>query len=139
MFALIISRSGSIRAIILRCVIQGHHGPLVLVFHRKQHTCHISHCEIKSHRIWSIWKAFPIKNIQFSKIFRPFYNRFYEEININSTLLLFSQASYMKKKDFRLYWESSKVMFQKISQNFVKSPLKSCLVSQILVHSLWHV
>ena len=30
-------------------------------------------------------------------------------------------------------------MFMKISQNFVKSPLKFCLISQILVHSLWHV
>ena len=28
------------------------------------------------------------------------------------------------KKDLRLYWGSSKVMFKKISQNFVKSPLK---------------
>ena len=26
------------------------------------HTCHISHCEIRSHRIWPIWKAIPIKN-----------------------------------------------------------------------------
>ena len=26
------------------------------------HTCHISHCEIKSHIIWPIWKAIPIKN-----------------------------------------------------------------------------
>ena len=30
------------------------------------------------------------------------------------------------------------MMFKKISQNFVKS-LKFCLISQILVHSLWHV
>ena len=30
-------------------------------------------------------------------------------------------------------------MFKKISQNFVKFPLKFCLISQILVHSLWHV
>ena len=30
-------------------------------------------------------------------------------------------------------------MFKKISQNFVKSPLKFCLISQILVHNLWHV
>ena len=30
-------------------------------------------------------------------------------------------------------------MFKKISQNFVKSPLKFCLISQILVNSLWHV
>ena len=27
----------------------------------------------------------------------------------------------------------------KISQNFFKSPLKNCLISQISVHSLWHV
>ena len=33
----------------------------------------------------------------------------------------------------------SKVMFKKISQNFVRSPLKFCLISQILVHSSWHV
>ena len=33
----------------------------------------------------------------------------------------------------------SNVMFKKISQNFVKSPLNFCLISQILVHSLWHV
>ena len=44
-----------------------------------------------------------------------------------------------KKKDFRLYWGSSKVLFKKISQNFVKSPLKVCLISQNLVHRLWHV
>ena len=30
-------------------------------------------------------------------------------------------------------------MFEKISQKFVKSPFKFCLISQILVHSLWHV
>ena len=30
-------------------------------------------------------------------------------------------------------------MFMKNSKNFVKSPLKVCLIAQILVHSLWHV
>ena len=30
-------------------------------------------------------------------------------------------------------------MFKKISQNFVKSPLNLCRISQVLVHSLWHV
>ena len=30
-------------------------------------------------------------------------------------------------------------MFKNISQNFVKLPLTFCLISQILVHSLWHV
>ena len=71
------------------------------------------------------------KKFKSHRVFRPFYNRFYEEININHTLLWFSQASYIKKKDFRLYRESPKVkvMFKKISQNFVKSPLKFCLIS----------
>ena len=45
----------------------------------------------------------------------------------------------MKKKKTRLYLGSLEVMFKKISQNFVKSPLKFCVISQILVHSLWHV
>ena len=56
------------------------------------------------------------KKFKSHRIFRPFYNRFYEEINMNNTLLWFSQASYMKIKslEFRLYWESSKVMFKKI-------------------------
>ena len=79
------------------------------------------------------------KKFRSHRIFRSFYNWFYEEININYILLWFSQASYKKKQYFRPYWGSSKVMFKKISQNFVKSPLKVCLTSQILVHSLWHV
>ena len=32
-----------------------------LYFSFQVHTCHISHCEIKSRRIWPIWKAIPIK------------------------------------------------------------------------------
>ena len=31
------------------------------------------------------------------------------------------------------------MIFVKISQNFIKSHLKNCLISQTLVHSLWHV
>ena len=105
------------------------------------HTSHISHCEIKSHRIWPIWKAIPIKKLKPHRIFRPFHIGFYEEININHTLYGFHKLLTWKKKYFRLhvYWGSSKVMFKKISQNFVKSPLKFSLISQILVHSLWHV
>ena len=34
---------------------------------------------------------------------------------------------------------SLKVIFMKISQNFVKSPLKISLLSQISAKSLWHV
>ena len=54
------------------------------------------------------------------------------------TIVVFT-SSVHEIKDFRLYLGSSKVMFKKISQNFVKSPLKFCFISQIFVHSLWHV
>ena len=42
------------------------------------------------------------KKFKSHRIFRPFYNRFYEEIKIKHPRLRFLQASYMKKKDFRL-------------------------------------
>ena len=42
-------------------------------------------------------------------------------------------------KGFWLFWGSSKVIFVKISQNFIESHLKICLISQISVHSLCHV
>ena len=42
-------------------------------------------------------------------------------------------------KAFWLLWWSFKVIFVKISQNIIKSHFKICLVSQISVHSLWHV
>ena len=62
------------------------------------HTCHISHCEIISHRIWPIWRAVPIKKFESQNFQTGLEQIFYEEININHTLLWFSQASYMKVK-----------------------------------------
>ena len=97
------------------------------------HTCQISHWDKISQNLAHL-EGNSHKKFKSHRIFRPFYNRFYEEININHTLLWFSQAFYMKKKNLRLNWG-----FKKISQNFVKSPLKFCLISQILFHSLWHV
>ena len=38
-----------------------------------------------------------------------------------------------------VYWGSSKVVFKKLSQNFVKPYLKFCLISQSLVQTLWHI
>ena len=38
------------------------------------------------------------KNSNLTEFSDSFYNRFYKEVNINHTLLWFSQASYMKKK-----------------------------------------
>ena len=42
-------------------------------------------------------------------------------------------------KGFCLFMESFKVIVVKISQKFIKSHLKICLISQFSVHSLWHV
>ena len=64
------------------------------------HTCHISHCEIKSHRIWPMWKPNSHKVIKTHRIFRPSYNTFNEEINIHHTLLWLSQTSYIIIKVF---------------------------------------
>ena len=69
--------------------------------------CHISHCEIKSHQIRPIWKPIPIRFFKSHRIFRPFYNTFYEEINTNHSLCL-SQASYIKIKAFDYFGKSSK-------------------------------
>ena len=46
-------------------------------------------------------------------IFGPLFNRFYEEININHTVMVFT-SSLHELEDFRLYWGSSKMMFKKI-------------------------
>ena len=106
-------------------------------------TCHTSCCEIKSHRIWPIWKAIPIK-IQISQNFQTILQQIlWRNKHKTHTVVVFTtflhEKKKKKKKFFRLYWRSSKVMFKKISQNFVKSPLKFCLISQILVHSWWNV
>ena len=42
-------------------------------------------------------------------------------------------------KGFLLSLGSLKAILVKVSQNFIKSHLKFCFVSEILVHSLWHV
>ena len=55
----------------------------------------ISHTEIKSHRIWHIWKPVPkiIRIFKSHRIFRSFYIKFCEEININHILLCLLKAS----------------------------------------------
>ena len=95
------------------------------------HTCHISHCELKSHRIWPIWTAIPIKNSNLTEFSDHFTTDFlWRNKHESHTTLVFTSFLHEKKD----YWGSSKVIFKKISQNFVKSPLKFCLISQILVH-----
>ena len=104
------------------------------------HTCHISHCEIKSHRIWPIWKPIPIRTFKSHRIFRPSYNIFYEEININHTLLCLSQALTFKKA-FDYFGGAQSDFCKNLTEFYqlsISSSLKICLISQISVHSLWH-
>ena len=42
-------------------------------------------------------------------------------------------------KGNKIHLGSLKAIFVKVSQNFIKSHLKFCLISQISAHSLWHV
>ena len=98
------------------------------------HACHISY----SQNLGQL-KA----NSQSHRPFRPSCNTFYEEVNINHTLLCVPQA-YNKlhlNKGFWLFWGSSKVIFVKISQNLIKSAINICLkvifvkISQNLIKS----
>ena len=41
------------------------------------------------------WKPIPLRFFKCHKIFRPSYNTFYEEINLNHMLLYLSQSSYI--------------------------------------------
>ena len=43
----------------------------------------ISHTEIKSHRIWSIWKPVPTRFFKSHRIFRPSYNIFKFILGVN--------------------------------------------------------
>ena len=42
-------------------------------------------------------------------------------------------------KGNKIHLGSLKAIFVKVSQNFIKSHLKVCLISQISANSLWHV
>ena len=44
-----------------------------------------------------------------------------------------------KVSQYLAHLEANSHMIFQISQNFIKSPLKICLISQISVHSLWYV
>ena len=90
------------------------------------HTGYTSHCEIKSHRIWLFRKPIPIRFSNLTEFSDHLRNTFYKEIIINHTFFLVILGGFG-------------VIFVKISQNFIKSPLKFLYISQISVHSLWHV
>ena len=88
-------------------------------------------------RIWPIWKAIPLK-------FKPQNLRtILQQISWRNkhkshTVVVFTSFLH-EKMTLDNSGGAPKVMFKKISQKFVKSPLKCCLISQVQVHSLWHV
>ena len=101
------------------------------------HTCHISHCEIKSHRIQPIWKLIPRRIFKSHRISRSIYKRFYEKVNINHTIV--SIRSLLKlNKGFKIPLGSLKANFVQVPLNCIKSHLKFSLISQISVYNLWH-
>ena len=87
----------------------------------------LAHLEANSHKMFKS-----------HRIFRPSYSTFYEEINLHHFVVLIINFIHYNK-GFWLFWRSFKVIFIKISQNFISSHLKICLISEISVHSLWHV
>ena len=56
------------------------------------HTCHISHCETKSHRILALLDPISHKIFRSRRIFIPFNKLLFEEIEINHTLAWLFQA-----------------------------------------------
>ena len=119
-----------------------HSGPCCSKLTMLLHTCHISHCEIKSHRIWPIWKSIPIKKSNLTEFSDHFTTDLWRNKHKSHTVVVFTSFLHEKKEeDFRLYW-GELVMIKKISQNFVKSPLKFCLISDFspqLMACMWLV
>ena len=76
---------------------------------------------------------------QISQNFQTFLQHNFWRNKHKSHLVIFITSFLHIKKGFWLIWRRFEVIFVKISQNFIKSHLKICLISQISVHSLWHV
>ena len=102
-----------------------------LVLHYSPHTC-----ERKSHRIC---QANSHKIFQISQNFQNILQHILWRNNHKSHFVVFITSFLHLNKGIWLFWGSFKVIFIKFSQNLIKSHLKICLISQISVHSLWHV
>ena len=92
----------------------------------QKHTCHISHCEIKSHRIWPIWKPIPIRLSNLTEFSDHLTTHLWRNKQ-KSHFVVFITCFLHINKSFWLLWGSSKVIFVKIPQNFIKSHLKFAL------------
>ena len=79
----------------------------------------------------AILQSISHQNFKSHRIFRPSKRIFYEELykyKLHNIILLICLIH--QNKGFKLISVSLKVIFMKISQNFVKSPLKLSLISQ---------
>ena len=88
----------------------------------------LAHLEANSH-----------KNFQISQNFQTILEHSLWRNKHTTHFVVFITSFIHSNNSFWLFWGSFKVIFLKISQNFIKSPLRICLISQISVHSLWHV
>ena len=88
----------------------------------------LAHLEANSHKIFQI-----------SQIFQTIFQHILRRNKHKSHFVVFITSFLHLNKSFWIFWGSSKVIFIKISQNFIKSPLKIGLIARISVHILWHV
>ena len=79
------------------------------------------------------------KNFQISENFQTILKHISWRTQHTSHFFVFITSFIHSNKGFWRFWGSFKVIFVKIAQNVSKSPLRICLISQISVHSLWHV
>ena len=89
---------------------------------------YLAHLEANSHIIFQI-----------SQNFQTILQHILWRNKHKSHFIVFITSFLHLSKGFWLFLVSSKLLLVKISQNFVKSPLKHSLISQISVHSLWNV
>ena len=95
-------------------------------------TCHISHYETNSNRIWAFCKSIPIRFSNLTEISDHLISWHILWRNIHKSHFIVFITSFLHlNKCFLLFCGSSKAIFVKISQNFIKSQLKICPISQI--------
>ena len=106
---------------------------------KHMHTCHTSRWDKISQNL-ALLKADSLKIFKSHRIFRPAKNTIYEEIIIKHTLLCLPQVSYNKIKAFWLLGGGGlQSDFCENLTEFYQISLKFEFISQISVHSLWHV
>ena len=78
------------------------------------------------------------KIFQISQIFQTIFQHILRRNKHKSHFVVFITSFLYLNKGFWIFWGSSNLIFVEMSQNFIKSPLKICLISQISAHIVWH-